>query len=133
MPLSQDRNTPSRDAEQFEFPVAAGAVCYAGGIAVLNGAVVQPGTTATGRRAVGVFEARADNTGGSAGAIRAKVRRGTFRFKNSASADEITLADVGNQCFIVDDETVAKTNGSSTRSAAGTVRDVDAQGVWVQF
>lgn len=132
MPLSQDRNTPSRDAEQFEFPVAAGAVCYAGGIAVLNGTWVQPGTTATGHRAVGVFEARADNTGGAAGAIRARVRRGCFRFKNSA-ADEITLADVGNNCFIVDDETVARTNGSNTRSIAGVIRDVDAQGVWVQF
>jgi hypothetical protein len=35
--------------------------------------------------------------------------------------------------FIVDDETVAKTNGSSTRSVAGICRGVDAQGVWVEF
>ena len=34
--------------------------------------------------------------------------------------------------YIVDDQTVAKTNGSSTRSAAGTIVDVDAQGVWVR-
>ena len=34
-------------------------------------------------------------------------------------------------CYVVDDETVAKTNGTNTRSRAGVVVDVDAQGVWV--
>jgi hypothetical protein len=28
---------------------------------------------------------------------------------------------------------VAKTNGGSTRSVAGKIFDVDAQGVWVKF
>jgi hypothetical protein len=31
----------------------------------------------------------------------------------------------------VDDETVAATNGGSTRSAAGTVVGIDDDGVWV--
>jgi hypothetical protein len=34
---------------------------------------------------------------------------------------------------VVDDQTVAKTNGSSSRSVAGIIRDVDADGVWVEF
>lgn len=135
MPLTQDSNRPRRDGEQYEFPVAAGAVCFTGGIAVFAGSAtaVQPATTALNLRVAGVFEERANNTGGAAGAITAKVRRGVFRFRNSAAADAITLADVGNSCFIVDDETVARTNGSNTRSAAGVVRAVDAQGVWVQI
>ena len=37
-------------------------------------------------------------------------------FANSASGDLITAAEVGSDCYIVDDQTVAKTNGSSTRS-----------------
>ena len=49
------------------------------------------------------------------------------------SADAITLADVGSDCYIVDDQTVAKTNGTNTRSVAGKVFDVDADGVWVDF
>ena len=35
--------------------------------------------------------------------------------------------------YLVDNQTVAKTNGTNTRSAAGVVRGVDAEGVWVQF
>ena len=62
-----------------------------------------------------------------------KVRRGCFRFANSASADAIALADVGADCYIVDDQTVALTNGSSTRSVAGKIHDVDSSGVWVDM
>jgi hypothetical protein len=133
MALTKDRNTPRRDGVDFEYPMAAATVGYAGGIAVLNAGLLGPGTTATGRVAVGVFVERANNSAGAAGAIRGKVRRGVFRFKNSSAADEITLADVGNNCWIVDDEQVAKTNGSGTRSVAGRIEDVDANGVWVRF
>ena len=52
---------------------------------------------------------------------------------NSAAADQITAADIGNDCYGVDDQTVAKTNGANTRSVAGKIYDVDAQGVWVKF
>lgn len=75
----------------------------------------------------------ADNTGGAAGAIRVDWRRGVFRFNNSAAADLIGLADIGKPCFIVDDNTVAKSNGGATRSAAGVVDDVDTDGVWVRL
>lgn len=132
MGLSQDRNTPRRAGDQFEFPVAAATTCYAGGIAVLSGGVVQPGTTATNLVAVGVFDERANNSLGSASAINAKVRTGVFRFANSASGDAIALSDVGKECFIVDDQTVAKT-AAGGRSVAGIVRDVDSVGVWVEF
>ena len=56
-----------------------------------------------------------------------------FHFANSAAADAIAIGDIGAVCFAVDDQTVAKTNGSSTRSPAGIVEDVDATGVWVRF
>lgn len=47
--------------------------------------------------------------------------------------DAIALADIGSDCYIVDDQTVAKTSGSATRSVAGKIFDVDAAGVWVNF
>ena len=62
-----------------------------------------------------------------------KTMRGTFKFANSASTDQITLADVGASAYIVDDQTVAKTNGTSTRSIAGTIRDVESDGVWIEI
>jgi hypothetical protein len=46
----------------------------------------------------------------------------------------ITRAEIGDDCYIVDDSTVAKTNpGGNTRSVAGKIVDVDAKGVWVRI
>ncbi|MCC7546187.1 MAG: hypothetical protein IT532_00305 [Burkholderiales bacterium] len=132
--LSADRGTPKRDAAQFSFPQATNTVIYAGALVMLNASgYATPGATATGQKCVGVAEARSNNNPGANGAQSVRVRRGCFRFANSASGDAIALADVGADCYIVDDQTVAKTNGSSTRSICGKVRDVDADGVWVEI
>ena len=132
--LTADRDTKARAGEDFEFPVKAATKIYAGAIVAIDttGNAV-PGATALNLRAVGVAQALADNSAGADGAIRVKVRRGVFRFANSAGADAITLANIGTDCYIVDDQTVAKTDGTGTRSVAGKVRDVDTQGVWVEF
>ena len=132
--LTQDRNTLRRDGKQMEPPVAAATKIFGGSIVAINASgYAVPGATATTLKAAGVAEARADNTGGTAGAIRVRVRKGPHRFGNSASGDAIALTDIGTDCYIVDDQTVAKTSGSSTRSVAGKVFDVDADGVWVNF
>jgi len=65
--------------------------------------------------------------------VQVAVRRGCFQFANSASTDALTNLDIGATCYIVDNQTVAKTDGSATRSKAGVVRSVDAGGVWVEF
>lgn len=133
--LAADRNTPQRAALDFELPVLAAVKIYAGAIVAVrtDTPYARNGITATTLRGVGVAQALADNTNGSAGDIKVKVRRGCFRFGNSSAGDAITVSDIGNDCYIVDDQTVAKTNGSSTRSVAGKIRDVDADGVWVEF
>ena len=129
-----ERNTSRRDAAQFELPAAASANLLAGTIAMVNtSGYAEAGATATSRRGVGVVEVTADNTSGAAGAISVRVRRGCFAFANSASTDAITRGDIGNTVYIVDNQTVAKTDGTGTRSPAGVVRDVDAKGVWVEF
>lgn len=128
-----DRQIVRREGETFEFPVAAGVTCYIGAIAVLDSSGnVKPGVTATGLIPAGVFTAQVDNSTGSAADVTATVQPGTFRFGNSAGGDEITKAEIGDTCYLVDDQTVAKTNGSSTRSAAGQIVDVDTSGVWVR-
>ena len=60
-------------------------------------------------------------------------REGWFKFAKSAGADEIARDDIGKDCYVVDDETVALTDGGATRSKAGKVRDVDSDGVWISF
>ncbi|MDR1424189.1 MAG: hypothetical protein LBI92_06270 [Azoarcus sp.] len=131
--LSNARNTPQRAGEVFDFPIKAAVHGHQGGIAVLNGGYAAPATTATSLIAIGRFETDADNSGGSNGAFLAKVRRGIFQYANSASTDAIAQADAGADCYLVDDQTVAKTSASNTRSRAGKVIAVDADGVWVQI
>lgn len=131
--LTAARNTLERAGDVVGYPVKANVKALLGGIAVLNAGYAAPGTTATGLIAVGRFEETADNTGGANGAISVQVKRGTFKFGNSSAGDLIAQADVGADCYIVDDQTVAKTNGSSTRSVAGKIIAVDADGVWVKI
>ena len=131
MPLTADRATPRRDGVQYEDAPAAGQVIYRGALVCLNAAgALVVGSASTTLKARGVAETSTLDPD-YRGTIRS--RRGLYRFKNSASGDLIAVADVGNNCFIVDDETVAKTNGSSTRSIAGVIRAVDAAGVWVEI
>jgi hypothetical protein len=82
---------------------------------------------------VGIAEQTVDNTGGANSAVSVKVRRGIFRFGNSTAGDLIARSEIGKQVFVVDDQTVAKTNNAGARPVAGICFDVDALGVWVEF
>ena len=131
--LTADRPTVERKNEIVELPAAAAKKFFAGAIAALDAdGNATPGATTTTLRGLGRVEAFVDNSGGLAGAVRVRIKRGCFRWANSASGDLITRADIGNNAYLVDDQTVAKTNGTNTRSVAGESADVDDQGVWIQ-
>lgn len=134
MPLTTDRTTPERnDGRTFALPVAAATLIYAGALSCRNAAGdAVPGSGVPGLVAQGVAMDHADNSAGSAGDLIVEVRAGQFRFKNSAGGDTITKAHVGDPAFIVDDETVARTDNSGGRSQAGIIDDVDDVGVWVK-
>lgn len=133
MALAADRNTPRAEGDIKNQGLAAAVVVFAGALLMRNAAgYLTKGATATGLVGVGVAQER--KTGGAnAGDEKIKFRAGVHRFKNSTSTDAITVANIGDPCYAVDDEQVAKTDGTGTRSIAGFVDDVDAQGVWVSF
>ncbi|WP_435609907.1 hypothetical protein [Pseudomonas knackmussii] len=134
MPLAKDRNTLRRDGVQFSDPVAADTLIFAGALVCLDASGnAVPGATSTTLKARGVAQEQVDNTGGAAGDLSVESRRGVFQFANSTSTDQITRADIGSECYIVDDQTVAKTSATNTRSVAGVIRDVDSNGVWVEI
>lgn len=132
MALSADRNTPMMDGELVNLPVAASKKIFAGSLVAANSTgYVTPGETATTLIYLGRAEEQVDNSTGAAGAKTINVRKKkAFKWKNSG-ADAVVQADLGKNCYIVDDETVAKTSGTSTRSVAGVVVKVDTDGVWV--
>lgn len=133
MALTADRNTPRAEGDIRQYGLAA-VMIFAGAIAMRNSSgYITKGATATGLVGVGRAEEQVDNSGGSAGDQTVRVRPGVFRYANSASADLITIADIGKPCYAVDDQTVAKTDGSAARSIAGFVENVDSAGVWVRF
>jgi len=132
--LTGDRNTPRRDGDVINLGVAGTKTIYAGALVARDaGGYATPGATATGLLGLGRAESNVDNAAGSDGEVSVDVGKGVFLFSNSTGADEITSADIGSDCYIVDDQTVAATDGTGTRSVAGTVFDVDPDGVWVRF
>lgn len=132
--LTQDRNTPRFDGELRQGPVAAAVQIFAGSLVMRDAAGrITKGATALNAVGVGRAETAVDNRLGAAGAVNVTYRPGIYQFANSAAADAITIADIGRRCFIVDDQTVARTDGGATRSPAGLVEDVTPQGVRVRF
>lgn len=129
--LSKDRNTPSRDGKAFGHPVAAGKVFFVGALAVLNATgYAEPATTATGKKGLGRAMEAVSNASGANGDVTVIVERGCFAFTNDGN---VTRAHIGGNAYAVDDQTVAPTDGTGTRSAVGIIRDLTAEGVWVEF
>ena len=135
--LTDDRDTREKAqgwGREFAYQAADSTQFYKGGILVLDSAdgKLKKGSTATGLVAMGVSLER--YLTGASNTRKIRVRNGIHGpFANSAAADAIATDDVGKDCFIVDDQTVALTNGTNTRSRAGKVVEVDSEGVWVAF
>lgn len=130
--LTADRNTPRLEGSDKVMLMAAAAKIFAGAIVMRNATgFATKGATAVGSHGAGMALERVDNSAGSAGDLPITVREGVFSFANSAAADEIVDDDIGKLCYVVDDQTVAKTHGANTRSIAGIIAGLDAQGVHV--
>jgi hypothetical protein len=114
-------------------PVKAATRIYDGAIVVSDGGYAAPARTATGLICIGIAIDTYDNSSGAAGAKIAETHRCTAKFSNSAAADLITQAACYTPCYLVDDSTVALTNGGGTRSVAGVIMQVDSDGVWVEL
>lgn len=132
--LTADRYTLAHEGGDFRtLGVAAGKKVFAGSLVLANAnGLVEPGTPAVGLTCLGRAEYQADNSGGADGAITVKVRRGIHNWQSGAGGDAITIANIGQTVYVIDDQTVGLTNGTNTRSAAGRVFMVDADGVWVE-
>jgi hypothetical protein len=132
--LTGPRRTPERTGDTRAVPAAAGHVFHPGAIAALDTATgyAVRAVTATGLRGLGRVDVFADTNGLADGDAHVSARTGIFRFAND-SGDPVDRTAIGTSCFIADDQTVAATDGGGTRSPAGIVHDVDAQGVWVKF
>ena len=130
MALTHDRSTPEREGKSLVLPMAASTTIYAGALVAVNGdGYAVPGSTALGLVAAGRAEECKTN-GTTAGNETVIVRRGVFKFANLEADPVIKPLTT---CYIVDDQTVAATSGTNTRSAAGKVLAIETDGVWVEI
>jgi hypothetical protein len=122
-------DTPERSGQVINLPLAAAAVIHAGTLVALDGdGNAIPAANTAGLRVIGRAEEDKDNSAGAAGARTINVKRGVFRFANSATA-AVDADDRGKWCYVEDDSTVAET--ATNKCKAGIVVDVDADGVWI--
>ena len=132
--LTAERNTKRRTGDRLSLGIAANKKIFAGSLVARDASGnATPGATATTLLGMGRAMETVDNTGGLADALQVPIEKGVFHFANSVG-DPAAKADIGNTCYIEDDQTVSKTNaGGNTQSVAGIIEDVDASGVWVRF
>jgi len=133
--LSNVRDTPVRPSAGREAILVTNIKAYKGGLIVRDTATGfdKPGVTGTGLVARGIAdmsEPFVDMTGLASGSRRIPLIVGSALLANDGS---IAAANRGSVCFIVDDQTVALTDGGGTRSTAGIIEDVDSRGVWVKI
>lgn len=121
--------------DAYEPKIGTGVKVYAGAIIVINSAgyAVPATSAATHKCCLGVADKEYDLST-SNGQFRIKVKPGIYKVVNG-SGDPVAIADIGSTVYLLDDQTIGKTNpGGNTLSAAGKMVDLDADGgVWVQM
>lgn len=143
--LTAARNTPKLGPGEvilshLAIPLKANAKVFSGGIVVQDSTGYGlAASTATGLLCCGIFDPEKaaspslDNTGGGNGDQVARVAQGVFRVANSGT-DPVAQADVGQICYLADDQTITKTDGGATpRSPAGILIAVDSTGAYVSM
>ncbi|WP_287916059.1 hypothetical protein [Comamonas sp.] len=122
--LTEDRNTPRRgDSLLVGDAIAASTILFAGGMYVLDSTGAAKPAVAADKKPVRAVATRQSTPVDEI----VPGERAVFRFNNSAAAAAISRADIGNNAFAADDNTVAKTGSC----IAGEIIDVDDVGVWV--
>ncbi len=117
--LTADRKSIRKDGTLFSHPVAATTVVYAGALVCLNssGYAVPAADDAT-QTFAGKADSRGDNSSGANGAVSVEGHReGVFEFTASA----MTQADVNENAYVVDDNTVGKGIVAQPSNVTGVV------------
>lgn len=130
MSLTSGFNAPERAGQTTVIPIAATTYLYAGQLVAVNAAGrAVPASDTAGLRVIGRAEKEVDNSADEVGgALSITVKRGVFRYQNSAT-HAVAQANVGAIAFVEDDATVA--TQSTYGVQAGRVIEIDAEGVWI--
>ena len=133
MALSADKTTEYMEGVDLSIPVDDGDKIYAGAIVCVNAAgYAVVGADTAGQIFMGIAREQADNSSGADGAINVTVRRrGLFKMK---LATAITIANVGDNVFIADDESVDLAGNVTNDIFVGIIASyIDTTHAWVDI
>lgn len=129
--LTAPRDTPRRLEARRTDRIAAKTVHQGGMVAVTATGSLVPAGDASAAAVIGaaIRSAQAGDT--------ATAERGVYRF-DAAADNPPRIADIGRPAYAVDDHTLARSAGVAGSLTggylpAGTIRDVDDLGVWVEI
>lgn len=113
-----------------DLPVAASTIILKGTLVALSttGFAIPASSDSTVAKVLGRAASTVDNRLGADGELSVHIQYGTYGWDNSAGADEITIKEIGQLCYAVDNQTVAKT-GTVIAGVVVDVRD-DQVRVW---
>lgn len=104
--LTADKKPVSREGDQFSDSVLAATKIFGGGLVCLDAAgFARPGADTVGFKIRGVAQDQVDNLAGANGDKSVTSRKGVYLFDSTG----LTIADIGSNMFISDDQTVVKT------------------------
>lgn len=113
-----------------------GPIPIKGGIVIPQGAIVDRDANGylvnaaanTTAKCLGIAPVTYDTTGLADGVKTGEVHFGVWCVASGTSGDAITFADVGKTAYVIDNNTVGKTDGSGARHAGGTIFSVEPDG-----
>ena len=133
--------TPGNSTQPVNQPVTASVTCFRGSIALTRSGYLVPAALPQSTDIVwGVINDYGPGVGqmttvgvvgGTAnGTVTCEVSTGSFFFASGTGADAITQANVGANCYVINETTVGLTNGSATRPVAGTIMAYDTTEIY---
>lgn len=129
---TQSRNTQRRETRLIPLPVKAATKIFLGTMVARDASGwAVPAADAANLKVVGLAKADVDNSAGANGDLSIEVEVTTARMNNSGT-NALTKADVTAVCYVEDDQTVSAAGGTNSIKA-GSVVEVDADGVWVNL
>lgn len=122
MALTQDRTNPVINPKPGRSAaVAANGSSYAGGLVGANASgyttkIPGPGVNNSAYRLQGTSHQRWDNTGGANAAFKVRIDKNDIvQGLLNLAGDPVTQADIGNEVYIEDDNTIRRTSNTNTR------------------
>lgn len=136
MALTQDiktdrYGTPDQAPPIMAQPIDANQTIFGGSVVITRaGFVVAASSPQSTDQVWGICDKQTVNQvgsffGGARAATTVPIDRGDFWLAYGSAGDAFTQADVGSGSYLIDEQTVGKTNGGGTRPPSGVILAVD--------